>query len=160
MLVAEREGDARGSFGNLLKDLKLGGKARRHSHLRCFVELRLAAAPSRKLRCLPRPWHTEWHTRSTARRTGRHDRRTCQPRPWARLAVLVFGAMLERTAHEPQTAGRPAASARMVPRHSRGRHGQDRSSARHPRPAEHDICLDGRWILTVPAAPISTSWNT
>ena len=57
--VAEREGDAKRRSGNSLKDLKLRCKPRRHSHLRCFVELRLAAATSRNLHRLPLPGHAE-----------------------------------------------------------------------------------------------------
>lgn len=68
--MAEREGDARGRSGNLLKDQKLRCKPRGRSHLRCFAQLRLAAATFRNLRCLPRPRHTDGHTPTVIRTIG------------------------------------------------------------------------------------------
>lgn len=68
--VAEREGDAKRRPDNSLQGHELVGKPRRHSHLRCFVELRLAAATFRNLHRLPLPGHTDGHTNTTRSGAG------------------------------------------------------------------------------------------
>jgi hypothetical protein len=68
--LAEREGDAKGRYGKLLKALQLRCKTKDHSHLRSFAELRLSASGHRDLRSLPPRGHTFGHTQADARNAG------------------------------------------------------------------------------------------